>query len=293
MAGVCSGGVVREEQPDRWTNALRLRARHQVQLHEQIAARIEPPRLAVRLQRCKLPWRPSEEVAVGKHRRIGNHAAVAGHRIFLIHAPRGGRGIDEDVGVVDAAAVRDAAPAPARTSSRMKEQRRQSCETGPCRRTAARTRATPRSGRACRVASQPAAEAAAGDRLARLPARLPGPSAGRRRFRRRSGGVHRRTLRIRARASTAASSAVDRRRDLTGARPDVVVGEQAEGRMPVGVMTARTLLKQNRGDVPRKCRPGRRRPSRRLEARRRRPRKPPPRRAREGTVSRRASRPTR
>ena len=89
-----------EEEADARPHRLRLPARRQVQLQQQIRARIEGPGHALRCQRPHLSGRPAQEPAEGEARRERGDPVVARRRILRIQLPGGRRRIDLHVGVV-------------------------------------------------------------------------------------------------------------------------------------------------------------------------------------------------
>ena len=97
--------IVGEEQADAHVERLRLAGRLHVQLHDQIAAGLEPPGHAGRRRPRVLTGRPTQHVA-RRVARIGHHAAdVPRFRVSRVQPARRLRAVDTDVRVMHYAAV--------------------------------------------------------------------------------------------------------------------------------------------------------------------------------------------
>src|SRR5581483_1724543 len=83
-------------------NELGLAARDHVQLHHEVAVRLESPRQTFRQQRRRLAGRPTQEVAVRVNSGPKNDSVVAWRRILFVELPRCRRCINADVGVMHA-----------------------------------------------------------------------------------------------------------------------------------------------------------------------------------------------
>ena len=103
--GVRVGGVVREEEPDAHLHRLGLAGGLQVQLHDEVAVGLEPPRHALRRGPRLLPRRPTQHVAGGIGGVLHHAADVPGLGIGRVEPARRAGAIDADVRVMHAAAV--------------------------------------------------------------------------------------------------------------------------------------------------------------------------------------------
>ena len=95
-----------EVHADRRLDELGFAARHEVQLHDEIASWLQSPRKTGRQERSGLPGCPPEKVAVRIYGRAENDAVVTGRHILLVEGARRGRCIDADVRVMDPRVVR-------------------------------------------------------------------------------------------------------------------------------------------------------------------------------------------
>ena len=94
-------GDVREEEAEAGLHGVRLPLRQQMQLHHQVAARIEAPRHPGGRDNRTAPGGPAKKMAVGILRALGDHPVVPRLSIRAVAAPRRARAIHADDGVVD------------------------------------------------------------------------------------------------------------------------------------------------------------------------------------------------
>ncbi len=92
--------LIGEEQPHADLHGLRLFARHQMELHNEIALRFEAPAHAVGREARRLSGRPTEKHAIRKLCLTAAAALVTCTWLIIVAPSRETRAIDFDVGVV-------------------------------------------------------------------------------------------------------------------------------------------------------------------------------------------------
>src|SRR5204862_2166817 len=92
---------VGEEESEAGLHGVRLELRQQMQLHHEVAARIQAPRHPGGRDDRTATGSPSKKMAVGILRALRDHPVVPRLSIRAVAAPRRARAIDTDDGVVD------------------------------------------------------------------------------------------------------------------------------------------------------------------------------------------------
>ncbi len=91
---------VGEEEADGHGHALHFPGRLEMQLHDEVAARLEPPLRALGRRMRRLSRRPSEQLPFGIARVALHAAGIAGLGIARVELTRRPRAVDAEVGVV-------------------------------------------------------------------------------------------------------------------------------------------------------------------------------------------------
>jgi hypothetical protein len=94
-----------EEERDRHPDALHLSGGLEVELHDEVAARLEPPLRPVRYGMRSLPWRPAEQLSFRVTGVPFHTAGVSRIRVARVELPRRARPIDAEIRVVHDAGV--------------------------------------------------------------------------------------------------------------------------------------------------------------------------------------------